>query len=62
MPEHFTPTEAAEYLRISRRTLDKFLHTTEPEDYIPSARVGTKRIIRRADLDAWVERHMEDAS
>lgn len=60
--EHFTAIEAAEYLRISRREIDRCMHTVDPIDYIPSAAVGekrTKRIIRRADLDAWFERHTE---
>ncbi|MGO2360646.1 MAG: helix-turn-helix domain-containing protein [Brachybacterium tyrofermentans] len=62
---HFTADEAADYLRVSRREIDRCTRTTEPLDYIPSAAVGekrTKRLFRRVDLDAWIERHMEDAS
>lgn len=60
---HYTADEAADYLRISRREIDRCMRTTDPLDRIPSAAVGekrTKRILRRADLDAWLDRHMED--
>lgn len=59
---HFTTAEAAEYLRISKWELERCCRTTEPIDYIPSAMVGekrTKRILRRADLDAWFDRHTD---
>lgn len=60
-PEHMSVDDAAKYLTISRSTLEACLHTQDPNDFIPHARYGRKRILRRVDLDAWIERHMEDA-
>lgn len=49
---YFTVREAADYLRVSKQTLDKFRHFGGGPDYI---RV-TARSIRyeRAALDAWM--------
>lgn len=59
--KYLSPDHAAEYLGISRRQLDRFLHTDDPLDFIPSARIGSRRRIDPADLDAWFTRHKEDA-
>lgn len=60
---HYTVAEAADYLRISKREVERCMHTTNPIDRIPSATLGekrTKRVLRRADLDDWFDRHMEN--
>lgn len=59
---NFTAEEAAAYLRLSKTEFERCTHTTDPHDYIPCARVGAsgrKRIFRIADLEAWLDRHME---
>ena len=59
---HLSRTEAAEYPGVSVREIDRCLNSTDPREHIPSATVGetrTKRLIRRADLDAWFYRHMD---
>lgn len=58
-PEYFTAEEAAAYLRISRRSIDRCAESTDPVDRLPRAKFGTKTLFRRAELDAWFERHME---
>lgn len=60
-PEYMSVADAAKYLTVSRTTFEACLHTQDPNDHIPHARYGTKRIVRRIDLDAWIERHMEEA-
>lgn len=41
--------EAASYLRVSKRTVERLL----ADETIPSSRVDRRRIVRRADLDAY---------
>jgi excisionase family DNA binding protein len=49
-PDVFTPAEAADYLRLSRKKLDKMLQRGE----IPHRRVGRSILIVRAALDEWL--------
>lgn len=56
----YTVAETATQLGLSPGTVHKLLNTTDPRDYLPSARIGTKRLIRPADIEAWLDRHMED--
>ena len=54
---HFRPEEAADYLRVGRTTMFMLLKSGA----IPSVTVGRTRIIRRADLDAYIARKLEAA-
>ncbi|WP_193104645.1 helix-turn-helix domain-containing protein [Brachybacterium sp. FME24] len=56
----YTVQEAADALGLSRSTVQKLLHTTDPVDFLPSALMGSKRLIRPAHIEAWLDRHMED--
>ncbi|MHB8441654.1 MAG: helix-turn-helix domain-containing protein [Candidatus Tyrphobacter sp.] len=49
-PEIFTPAEAAQYLRLSRKKLDRVLRRGE----IPHRREGRSILITRAALDSWL--------
>jgi DNA binding domain, excisionase family len=49
-PLAVSPREAAKLLGISERFLAKLIATGE----LPSARVGARRLLRPADLDAWL--------
>ena len=57
-----TRQEAAAYLRVSLRTLDKLT----AEKHLIGARIGGPRrgrvIYRQADIDAYVERQLEAAA
>jgi excisionase family DNA binding protein len=46
--------EAAEYLRVNR----SFVYTLLDSGQLPSFHLGRRRLIRREDLDALVERQM----
>lgn len=46
----YSVAEAAELLGVSRRTLDEALLRNE----IPSVRLGRRRLVPRAGLDAWL--------
>ncbi len=52
---YFRPEEAAEYLRVGRTTMYALLK----RGVVPSVTEGRTRIIRRADLDAYIERKLE---
>ena len=55
--EHYRPEEAAKYLRIGRTTMFMRLKSK----LIPSVALGRTRIIRKADLDAYIARKLEAA-
>jgi excisionase family DNA binding protein len=46
-PAWLTLAEAADYLRVSRRQLERLL----ARGLLPSTTVGRRRLVRRADLD-----------
>jgi len=48
---YFRPEEAATYLRVGRTTMFQLLRM----DAVPSVRIGGVRLVRKADLDAFVE-------
>jgi excisionase family DNA binding protein len=48
---YFRPEEAAGYLRLGRTTMFELLKTQD----IPSAQIGGVRLVRKADLDSFVE-------
>jgi excisionase family DNA binding protein len=45
-----TPAEAADYLRISERSLRRLV----ADGSLPATRIGSKRRHRRSDLDAFI--------
>ena len=53
---YFRPEEAAEYLRVGRTTMYALLKSKA----IPSVKEGRTRIIRRADLDHYIEDKLSD--
>jgi excisionase family DNA binding protein len=57
-PELLTVEEAARYLRVSRRTLDRWQAESigPPSIKLPS---GARRY-RRTDLDRWLTEHQEE--
>jgi excisionase family DNA binding protein len=44
-----------EYASISERTLRAWIHS--PVDPLPAVRVSGKILVRRSELDAWLQRH-----
>lgn len=51
---YFRPEEAAEYLRVGRTTM----YTLLKSEAIPSVKEGRTRIIRKVDLDHYIERKL----
>lgn len=52
----FTPEEASAYCGLGRTTLYGFLRTRE----LRSAKVGARRYVRRADLEEFMSRFIEN--
>jgi len=50
--ETFTTDEAAAYLRLHPRTVEKKAR----KGLLPAAKTGRKWLFRRRDLDAWADR------
>lgn len=50
---YLSKAQAAAYLCLSTRTLEKHLQT------IPHFRVGRKILFRRSELDQWLEQYRE---
>lgn len=53
----FTVEESADYLRVSRATVFRLLQTRK----IPRVRIGGRTVIRKTDLDSFLERSLERA-
>lgn len=54
-----TTGEAAEYLRLSTQTMDRFRATGEGPPYIKLGNGKRSKVIyRRSDIDAWLECHL----
>ena len=53
--EILKPTEAAEILRISKSEIYRQLQTGG----LPYISIGKRKLIRRADLEAWIEAHVQ---
>jgi len=49
------PVEAAEILRISKSEIYRQLQTGG----LPYFSIGKRKLIRRGDLEAWIEAHIE---
>jgi excisionase family DNA binding protein len=47
--------DVAAYVAVSERTLRGWIH--RPVDPLPAVQVSGKILIRRAELDAWLDRH-----
>jgi excisionase family DNA binding protein len=46
--------EITEYADVSERTVRGWIHA--PVDALPAVRVGGKILVKRSELDAWLER------
>jgi len=53
-PENLTREEAASYLGVSKRTLDKWAEKKVGPDY---RRRGRRVFYKQSDLDAWSDDH-----
>lgn len=56
-PVAFSIPDAVRYCGLSRTRLYELIQARE----LPSAKVGKRRVIRRVDLDALIDRHMAAA-
>ncbi len=54
-PEWLGLRHLAEYSDTSERTLRMWIHS--PVEPLPAVRIGGKILVRRADFDAWLQRH-----
>lgn len=54
-PAVFTVEEATDYLRISRSSLYRLFDSRA----VPRTRVGGRTLVRRVDLDAFLEQSVE---
>jgi excisionase family DNA binding protein len=52
--EYLTPAEVAGMLRVSTSAVHKALARGQ----IPYLPFGTRKLVRRADLAAWIEKHI----
>lgn len=61
MTDYVTIREAAGRLRISERTLRKYLKDGDLPCYRATGRPKGKILLRWADVDSWLERHRVQA-
>lgn len=54
-PEWLSLRQLTHYAAVSERTLRSWIHA--PLDPLPAVRVLGKILVRRSELDAWLERH-----
>ncbi len=54
-PEWLGLRRLSEYADVSERTLRVWIHS--PVEPLPAVRIGGKILVRRADFDAWLQRH-----
>ena len=47
--------QVTEYADVSERTVRAWIHS--PVNALPAVRVGGKILVRRLELDAWLEKH-----
>jgi excisionase family DNA binding protein len=47
--------QLARYLPLSERTIRAWIHS--PVDALPAVRVGGKILVKRLEVEAWLERH-----
>lgn len=53
---NLTPDQAADYLRLSERTLIRWRNMRKGPPWV---KAGRRVIYRRSDLDAWLERQTQ---
>lgn len=49
--------EVCEILRTSRPTVHQWLHAEDPDERLPSLRIGIRIWIREDEFLAWLDRH-----
>jgi excisionase family DNA binding protein len=54
-PEWLSLKQVTQYASFCQRTIRSWIHS--PTDPLPAVRVRGKILIRRSDLDAWLQRH-----
>jgi excisionase family DNA binding protein len=54
-PEWLSLRQVSRYADISERTVRSWIHL--PVDPLPAVRVAAKILVRRSELDSWLERH-----
>jgi excisionase family DNA binding protein len=54
VPEWLSLKQLTRYANVSERTLRTWIHT--PVDPLPAVRLAGKMLVRRRELDAWLER------
>jgi excisionase family DNA binding protein len=47
--------QVTQYANISERTVRAWIHA--PVEPLPAVRVGGKILVRRSELDSWLEKH-----
>ncbi len=57
MKEYLRPDEVAKKLQISKRTVYTLMDN--PEDPLPSFKIGNSLRIKTDDLERWLERHQK---
>jgi excisionase family DNA binding protein len=55
MDEFLTVPEAGKLLRLSKDTMYRLMRHADPDERIPSFKVGGTRRIRRAELERWIK-------
>jgi excisionase family DNA binding protein len=55
--EMLTSSELQAWLGLGRTKTFELLNDPDPDRGIPNHRIGRKIIIRRRDVEAWLERH-----
>jgi len=50
-----TTPEAADYLRLSRRSMERLVAGRQ----VPVVHIGRRVLLRQADLDAFITKHLE---
>lgn len=54
-PEWMGLRQVTEYANVSSRTLRTWIHS--PIDPLPAVRVSGKILVRRSELDFWLQKH-----
>ena len=54
-PELLTVDETIRTLRLGRTRVNEVLHSGD----LPSYKLGRRRLVRRQDIEEWLERHKD---
>ena len=57
-PELLTVDETIRVLRLGRTRVNEILRSGELASY----KLGRRRLVRRTDIEAWLERHKDQSS